>query len=70
MRMIKGRDLQTVLAEGPLEPARAIRIIEQIADALHAARSGATGQVAVDRLSPWPKHRVSQGRSRVPRQIR
>ncbi len=37
MRLIKGRDLQTMLAEGPLEPARAIRIIEQIASALHAA---------------------------------
>ncbi len=37
MRLIKGRDLGTVLAEGPLEPARAIWIIEQIASALHAA---------------------------------
>ena len=37
MRLIQGRDLATVLAEGPLEPARAIRIVEQIAAALHAA---------------------------------
>jgi serine/threonine kinase PknH len=37
MRLIKGRDLQTVLADGPLEPSRAVRIIEQIAIALHAA---------------------------------
>jgi serine/threonine kinase PknH len=37
MRLIEGRDLQTVLADGPLEPARAVRIIEQVAKALHAA---------------------------------
>ena len=37
MRLIKGHDLQTVLAEGPLPPARAVRIIEQVAEALHAA---------------------------------
>jgi serine/threonine protein kinase len=37
MRLIEGRDLQTVLADGPLEPARAVRIIEQVAQALHAA---------------------------------
>jgi serine/threonine protein kinase len=37
MRLIKGRDLQTVLAEGPLAPERAVRIIEQVAQALHAA---------------------------------
>src|SRR6201987_4496988 len=37
MRLIKGRDLQTVLVEGPLSPERAVRIIEQIASALHAA---------------------------------
>ncbi|OBH98040.1 serine/threonine-protein kinase [Mycobacterium sp. E2733] len=37
MRLIEGRDLQTLLAEGPLEPARAIWIIDQIAEALHAA---------------------------------
>ena len=36
MRLIKGRDLQSVLADGPLEPARAVRIIEQVAKALHA----------------------------------
>ena len=37
MRLIKGRDLATVLADGPLEPARAVRIIGQVAEALHAA---------------------------------
>lgn len=37
MRLIDGRDLQTALAEGPLDPARAVRIIEQLAMALHAA---------------------------------
>ena len=37
MRLIEGRDLQAVLADGPLEPARAVRIIEQVAKALHAA---------------------------------
>src|ERR1700746_1221001 len=37
MRLIEGRDLQTVLADGPLEPARAVRIIEGVAKALHAA---------------------------------
>src|ERR1700739_2834675 len=34
MRLIEGRDLQTVLADGPLEPARAVRIIEHAAQAL------------------------------------
>jgi serine/threonine protein kinase len=37
MRLIEGRDLEAVLADGPLEPARAVRIIEQVAKALHAA---------------------------------
>ena len=37
MRLIKGRDLDTVLAGGPLDPARAVRIIDQVAKALHAA---------------------------------
>jgi serine/threonine protein kinase len=37
MRLIEGRDLETVLADGPLDPARAVRIIEQVARALHAA---------------------------------
>jgi serine/threonine-protein kinase len=37
MRLIEGRDLQTVLADGPLAPARAVPIIEQVAKALHAA---------------------------------
>src|SRR5246127_4774308 len=37
MRLIEGRDLQTVLADGPLEVGRAVRIIEQVASALNAA---------------------------------
>jgi serine/threonine kinase PknH len=37
MRLIKGRDLAIALADGPLEPARAVRIITQVAEALHAA---------------------------------
>jgi serine/threonine-protein kinase len=37
MRLIKGHDLKSVLADGPLPPARAVGIIEQIASALHAA---------------------------------
>src|SRR6201993_1961817 len=40
MRLIEGRDLQTVLADGPIEPARAVRIIEGVALALHAAHKG------------------------------
>jgi serine/threonine protein kinase, bacterial len=39
MRLIKGRDLQQVLAGGPLEPGRAVRIIEQVAQAVHAAHT-------------------------------
>jgi serine/threonine-protein kinase len=37
MRLIEGRDVETVLAEGPLSPARAVLIIEQVAKAVHAA---------------------------------
>jgi serine/threonine protein kinase, bacterial len=37
MRLIKGHDLKSVLADGPLPPARAVGIIEQISSALHAA---------------------------------
>jgi serine/threonine protein kinase, bacterial len=37
MRLVEGRDLATVLTEGPLPPIRAVRIIEQVAKALHAA---------------------------------
>jgi serine/threonine-protein kinase len=37
MRLIEGPDLQSVLNRGPLSPERAVRIIEQIAKALHAA---------------------------------
>lgn len=37
MRLIEGRDLEWVLARGPLPPARAVRIVDQVAKALHAA---------------------------------
>ena len=37
MRLIEGTDLQSILDAGPLPPARAVRIIEQIARALQAA---------------------------------
>ncbi|HUL98654.1 MAG TPA: protein kinase [Mycobacterium sp.] len=37
MALIEGRDLRSILADGPLQPGRAIAIIEQIASALHAA---------------------------------
>jgi serine/threonine protein kinase len=37
MRYVEGRDLEQVLADGPLEPQRAVRIIEEVAKALHAA---------------------------------
>ena len=37
MRLIQGQDLQTMLEAGPVVPARAVLIIEQIASALHAA---------------------------------
>ncbi len=36
MRLIEGRDLHALLAEGPLIPARAVAIIEQVARALDA----------------------------------
>jgi serine/threonine protein kinase, bacterial len=37
MRLIEGANLQSILDAGPLPPARAVRIIEQIARALQAA---------------------------------
>jgi serine/threonine-protein kinase len=37
MRLINGTDLQTVLTAGPLEPARAVHIVDQIASALNSA---------------------------------
>jgi serine/threonine protein kinase, bacterial len=37
MRLIEGRDLASVLVDGPLEPTRAVQIVGQVAKALHAA---------------------------------
>jgi serine/threonine-protein kinase len=37
MRLINGTDLQTLIDQGPLEPRRAVAIIDQIAAALHSA---------------------------------
>jgi serine/threonine-protein kinase len=37
MRLIEGQDLEHVLAEGPLDSARSVKIIEQVASALNAA---------------------------------
>ena len=37
MRLIEGRDLQTVLTDGPMDPARAVHIVGGVAKALHAA---------------------------------
>ncbi|MBE1551723.1 serine/threonine protein kinase [Mycobacterium sp. OAS707] len=37
MRLVEGRDLQEVLADGPLGPERSVRVVEQVANALHAA---------------------------------
>jgi serine/threonine-protein kinase len=37
MRLVDGTDLKTVLRQGPLQPARAVQIVEQVAGALDAA---------------------------------
>lgn len=39
MRLIAGQDLQALLDAGPLDPNRAVAIIEQVAAALHAAHA-------------------------------
>lgn len=37
MRLVEGRDLHQLLTEGALDPARAVRVVDQVAKALHAA---------------------------------
>jgi serine/threonine protein kinase len=37
MRLIQGRDLQSILRDGRIAPTRAVAIIDQVASALHAA---------------------------------
>ena len=37
MRLVEGRDLDAVVAEGPLDATRAVMIVEQVASALNAA---------------------------------
>ena len=39
MRLVDGTDLKALLREGPLEPARAISVLEQVAGALDAAHA-------------------------------
>ena len=37
MRLIEGSDLETILRRGPIHPARAVNVVEQVASALNAA---------------------------------
>ncbi|MEJ2856365.1 MULTISPECIES: serine/threonine-protein kinase [unclassified Saccharothrix] len=39
MRLVEGRDLAEVLRDGPLDPARAVRVVTQVAGALDAAHT-------------------------------
>src|SRR5687768_3336560 len=39
MRLVEGSDLSDVIREGPVDPARAVRIVEQVASALDAAHA-------------------------------
>ncbi|WP_276209720.1 protein kinase domain-containing protein [Amycolatopsis vastitatis] len=39
MRLVEGRDLKELLADGPLDPVRAARIVAQVAGALDAAHA-------------------------------
>ncbi len=54
MRLINGTDLQTLIDSGPLEPRRAVAIIDQIASALHNAHRVGLVHRDVKPASPAP----------------
>jgi len=56
MRLINGVDLHTLIDEGPLEPKRAVAVIDQIASALHNAHQvGWCTATSSRRTSLWTR---------------